>query len=180
MQIAIQARLCRQCRIGLVQIFGQRLLQCDEVVDAFCHEAGEFLHAREAIEFQRVEGANFLFGLDAGLDLRFRLNLDFAQLPAQPRHVLHQFGKPLAEGVHFPLDPRAGDTDFTRIVDETIDQISPHAQHGAAFHFFGGQRLQRDGSLCRLGLCVVRFHGLGQLGALLDGLRRDREKRAFT
>ena len=64
------------------RVRAQALLEGGDVVHALGHHAGQFLQAREAVEFERVEFA--LAGdRQARGDLRLGLHLDFAQLAAQ-------------------------------------------------------------------------------------------------
>ncbi len=81
LHVTRQSRLRQQCRVGFVEVLEQRLLDGGDVVDAFGNPARQFLEAREAVEFQRIETFRGLVDhRHSRLDLRIGLDLDLANL----------------------------------------------------------------------------------------------------
>ncbi len=116
-------------RIGIVKVLQQILLDRRNVVDRLGHEAGQFLEAREAVEFQRVEiGFAFRRMGNTRLDLRFGLDFDVAQLAAQTNDVFRQFQQRALQAAHFAFDPGPGDGQLARFIDQTVDQVGTNAQ----------------------------------------------------
>ena len=95
LHVARHLRLRRQCLFTLVQIARQILLHGGHVVDAFRHQAREFLQSRETVELQRIELAVRALGRHrkARLHLCLGLNLHFAQLYAQTANVFGQIAQ---------------------------------------------------------------------------------------
>ena len=108
LHVARQARLRQQRGVGVVQILEQRLLHGGHVVHAFRERTRELLEPRKAIELQRIE--LLIDRLDRRhprLDLRFRLQFDFAHLSAQAYHAIREL-----EEINFP--DRQGRRDLIR------------------------------------------------------------------
>ena len=97
LQVSRHARLQQQCVVGFGEAGKEVVLRGGNVVDAFRHQAGEFLQAREAIEFERIEMA--LIDLrQTRVHLRFGLDFELAQLRTQPIDVGGQFLRGLLVG----------------------------------------------------------------------------------
>ena len=128
LNIARQARLRQQRRVGIIDVAQQRLLHGRDVVDALGEAARKFLETREAVEFQRIEVRFARLDVRAPrLDLRLGLNLDFAHLRAHADHAVGQLEKITLERAQLALDTGAGNRDFARFVDQAVDQIRAHA-----------------------------------------------------
>ncbi len=164
LHVARQARLRQQRRVGLVEILEQRLLHRGNVVDALGDAACELLKTGEAVELQRIEGLR-RFVHHARLDLRVRVNLNFAHLRAQSDHAVRELEQITFEGPKLSLDAGTGDSDFTCFVDEPVDQIGAHAQHRA-----------RRFDISR---CCRRFHRLDRLRGHGYGSDRQRRRRSL-
>ena len=91
LQLARQARLQHQVVRHRIDTEAEVFMERGHVVDAFGHHAREFLQARKAIEFERVEFALAADGHARG-DLRFSLHFHFAQLAPQARQVVGKLG----------------------------------------------------------------------------------------
>ncbi len=157
LHFARQPRLRQQCGIGVVQVLEQRMLDGGHVVDAFGQRARQFLEASVPVEFERIEVTGlFLHQRHLRLDLRFRLDFDFAHLRAQPDHAVGQFEQVGLQRTQFAFDARTGDGDFAGFVDETVDDVGANAQLRARADFeFGcrfGRRGQRGRGHCRNGV----------------------------
>jgi hypothetical protein len=127
-----QARLHDQRGIGVVEVLEQRLLDGGDVVDAFRERARQFLEARVAIEFQRIEPLGGpTCHRHPGLDLRFALDFDFAHLRAQPDDASGQLEEVRLQRAQFALDPRSRDGHFAGLVREPVDDVGAHPQHRA-------------------------------------------------
>ena len=91
LQFAVEARLHMDRELGLVQVLLQALLQRDHVAQALGEESRELLHAREAVELERIEVLAVLFlQLDRALHLAFGGELDLAKLRAHAGDVLRE------------------------------------------------------------------------------------------
>jgi hypothetical protein len=129
LQLAVQPRLRVDRELGLVQVLLQALVQRDHVAQALGEEARELLHAREAVELERVEVlAVLLLQLDGALHLAFGCELDLAQLRAHARDVVGEVDERAPEGRHLALDARARDGKLARLVHEAVDRVGVHAQ----------------------------------------------------
>ena len=151
LQAAVQTRLGDDRRVGVIQVFQQVLLYRRNVVHRLGHEARQFLEAREAVEFERIELGHAFVG-HPRLNLAFRLNFDFAQLAAQTNDVFGQIKQRALQVAHFAFDTRPGNGQFAGFVDQPVDQIGTHAQRTA---------LCRSG---RIGL-ALRFAEVGWQGS---------------
>src|SRR5581483_10077509 len=91
----------------------------------------ELLELAEAVELERVERGirRIGFALVARENLRFGFHLELAQLFAQTAHGLLELDEVEAERRDLLLETRAVDRDFTRVVDERIEQVRAHADH---------------------------------------------------
>jgi hypothetical protein len=140
LQVARHARLRRQFFAGAVDRARERFVEGGDVVDALGHHAREFLQAREAVEFERVEFA--LAGdRHARGDLRFGLHLDFAQLAAQAVQVVREVGQRALEDAHLVFQFRARDRDLAGLGHQAVEDVGAHPhQRRARF-----QRRQRLG-----------------------------------
>src|SRR6202007_3280591 len=133
LHVARQTRLREECRIGVIDVAQQRLLNRRNVVDALGKTARQFLEARKAVEFQRIK---FLFArLQLRLDLRLGLDLDLAHLRSQTYNAIRELEQVALERTQLALDARAGDCDFAGLVDQPIDQVGAHAKHRARSAF---------------------------------------------
>ena len=184
LQTAVQARLGKDRRVGIIQALQQVLLDRRHVVHRLGHETGEFLEAGEAVQFQRVEidfAARRMRHL--GLDLGLGLDFDFAQLTAQTNDVFGQFEQRALQAAHLAFDPRPGDRQLAGLVNQAVDQVSPHPQRrplpgSIAFRLrLGRRRRGRRSGTCGRKLCRgrrnVRFDGkrlLRPFTQTLDGL----------
>ena len=109
----------------------QAALHGGHVVDRLGHHAGEFLEAREAVELQRVEGLRGgLGGLHARADLRLGLQLDVAQLAAQPLQVVGQVAQRALDLADVGLDARTRDAHLAGLVDQAVEQRRAHPHRG--------------------------------------------------
>ena len=155
-QVALQftglAALGDQVVLGAFQRALQAALHGGHVVDRLGHHAGQFLHAGEAVEFERVECGVGVFGLrQTRLHLRLGLHLDVAQLLAQTVQVARQVaqGAPHLAQPHVQARPR--DHHFAHLVDQAVEQCRTHP------HRLVGRRAQRGHGRCggqeQLGRC---------------------------
>ena len=142
LQVARETRLGDQLVFGRLQRALQRALDGGDVVDRLRHHPRQLLEAREAVELERVERLRRrLRGLEARGHLHLALQLDVAQLAAQPLEVLGEVGERSLDLADARLDARAGDADLAGLVDEAVEQRRAHA-HG---------RLRREHALDRPG-----------------------------
>ena len=102
-----------------------------DVVHALGHHARQFLQAREAVEFERVEFA--LAGdRQARRDLRLGLHLDFAQLAAQAGQVVREVVQRALQRADFVFQARARDRHFAGLVDQAVEDVGAHAHQRRA------------------------------------------------
>ena len=104
-QIALQfpglARLSDQTIFGHFHRSLQVALHRGHVVDRLRHHAGQLLNTGEPVEFQRVKGKLGIAGLcQAGLHLRFGLQLQITQLLPQAVQVAGELFERPAHGEH--------------------------------------------------------------------------------
>ena len=172
-----QARLCEQCGIRIIDVPEERLLHGRDVVDAFGEAPRQLLESCEAIEFQRIEVS--LARLDersAGLDLRLGLDLDLAYLRAQADHAVGELEQVALERAQLAFDAGARNRHLAGLVDQPIDKIGAHAQHGRSRRLgFGGRggcfrRAHRDR------MRHERCHDCARSGHRLRGARRARRR----
>ena len=162
LHVAGKPRLRQERRVGLVEILQQRLLDRRNVIDAFGEASRQLLESRVAVELQGIEAFRRLVDhRHPRLDLRFGLDLDFANLRPQANHAAGQFEQIALQRVQLAFDAGASDGDLARLVDQTIDKVGTHAQHrpglgirAGRLHARGGRRdLSRIRRLRRYGQC---------------------------
>ena len=121
----------------------QAALNGRDVVDRFGHHAGQFLHARETVEFERVE---VLLGIlrqsQPRLHLRFGLQLNVAQLSAQTLEVPRQFAERVAQLTHLGFQPGPRTHEFAGLCRQAIQQLAanPNGLSGGDARRHQGQR----------------------------------------
>ena len=95
----------------------EQSLDARDVADGFRQCARQLLNAGIAIEFERIEvcPADFLF-LMFVQDLRFGLELQFAELVLQSRHRPRQFRQVEFDRIYLLLESRTKDADFAGVV----------------------------------------------------------------
>ena len=132
LQLRAHARLLQQQGFVLARQVVERDLQAGLVGGRFGQCARQLLQGREAVELQRVERrvGGVVLALEAGDDLRFRLDLEAAQLVAHTDVGLVHFRDGAAERTQLLLQAGAVDRDFAGVVDETVEQV------GADAHLF--------------------------------------------
>ena len=111
LQVARHAPLRGEVGLGRVEAALQMLLHRLHIVDRLGHHPCQFLEACEAVELERIEllalGVRRLLRLHARLHLELGLQLDLAQLRAQPVDVLAQVAHRALDLLHLVLDARA-------------------------------------------------------------------------
>ena len=170
-QVALQ--LPRLAGLGGQAVFGgvhgtlQVALHGGHVVHRLGHHPGEFLHPRETVELQRIEGTIGFFGLrHPRLHLALGLHLDVAQLLTQAVQVVRQVGQRPPQLTQLGLHLGTRDHDLTGLVHQPVEQLGthPHGGHGRRPHQPSGQAgcgersIHRQGGLhgCRCnGWCVI-------------------------
>ena len=133
-QIALQlARLARLGNQVILIAFNAALqiaLHRGHIVHRFGQQAGELLNPGETIKFQRIKALRGILVLrQAGLHLRFRLHLKFAQLTSQTVQIAGQVTEGTAQLAQPGFHARARDHDFAGLIDQPIQQLRAHA-HG--------------------------------------------------
>ena len=143
-EFPVLPRLAGDGGIGMVEIAQKGMLNRGHVVHALGHHAGDFLEARKTVELEGIEFGVRLVGQGhARLHLGFGLYLDLPQLSAQTDYVLGQIEQGSAQGAHLALDARTRNRHFAGFVDQAIDQVRAHPQHGAHRRGFGFEFLGR-------------------------------------
>ncbi|MCY1219018.1 hypothetical protein D9M72_309760 [compost metagenome] len=145
---ARQARLRGQVAGGAVKAALQVLLDGGHVVDRLGHHPRQLLEAREAVELERIEFLLVLRVGNARRHLRFRLDLDFAQLPAQARDVVVQFAQVGAHRLQFAVQACARGADFAGFIDQRVERARLHT-HQRALRLGGHGRRHRHHHVCR-------------------------------
>src|SRR6202171_3740643 len=140
LHVTRKPRLRQQRRVGLVEVLQQGLLNGRNVIDAFGKATRQLLEPGVAVELQKVEPLRRLVDhRHSRLDLRFGLDFDFANLRPQTNHAIGQFEQIALQRAQLAFDASAGDGDFSRLVDQTIDKIGAHAQHRLGLGFGAGR-----------------------------------------
>ena len=189
LQLTVHPRLGKDGGVGIVEVLEQVLLHGRDVVDRLGHHPGEFLEAGKAVEFQRVEASMPLIrGGGARLHLRLGLNFNVAQLAAQANHVFREVEQGALEADHFAFNSGTGNRQFASFVNQLVDQVGTHTQHGflrcgflagftrRAFNDCGclccrrrcHYGLYRGVFVCLAGLCRWSFQRLPTLQAFDD------------
>ena len=138
------------------------------IVYAFIHEARQFLQARKAVEFQRIELLVTLVSQrNTRLYLALGLNFHLAQLLAQARHAARQLHQTFLEGTHLGFHTRPCHANLACLINQTINYLRTYPQHAAQQRAFRPdmQHTRRGSSIRRhrgkldivLRLCG-RFH----------------------
>ena len=187
LNVARQAGLRDQRRVGVVEVLQQRLLDGGNVVDAFGERTRQLLEARVPVELERIE--IFLRALHERhprLDLRLGLQLDLAHLAAQADHAAGELEQVRLEGAQLAFDARARDGDLAGLVDELVDDVRAYPQHRLRGFHVGGVAARRcerrscDG--CRRPSCMrSRLRGTGRCrrrSVRGSGLRKPRQRHA--
>jgi len=100
-----------------------------EVVDRLHQASRQLLHSGETIHLQWIKNileCLILLPLVAEQNLRFGLDLQFPQLSPQPLHCLFQLRQVETKGAILLLQTGTIDADFTRIVNQSVEQIRIH------------------------------------------------------
>ena len=101
------------------------------VVDRLGHHASQLLHTGKAVKFKRVKSGLEFFGLrQTRLHLGFSLQLNITQLLAQAVQVTGHVAKRTAQLAKLNLKSRAGDHDFSGLIDHTVKQLGTHPNRG--------------------------------------------------
>ena len=128
LQVARQARLRREVLVGHLQALEHVALDHCHVFDGLGKQPRQFLQARVAIEFQRIECSRLLGKLiGARLDLCVGLDLHLAQLRAQTPDVFREVQQRALERADFVFEFRACDRYLAGLVDELVEHIGPDA-----------------------------------------------------
>ena len=131
------------------------MLHGRHVIDALGHHPGQFLEAREAVEFERIK-LHILHGVCLlRSHLALGLNFNFADLVAQPDDVFGEFQQRYFNRTHFAFDTCPRNCHFTGFIDQFINQIGAYAQ----MHLGAGMcRSGTTGSGCGAGggCCALR------------------------
>ena len=156
------------------------MLDGRDVVDTLRKRPGKLLESRVAIEFQRIEGCVVFADLhQAGLDLRFGLDLELADLGTQADYAARELEQIRLQRAQLAFDARPCNRHFAGLVDQAIDDVGAHPQHrmGAGLDFGSRSASGRVGRLRRRKGCDNVLLGARRRRERGNGLRMRRESR---
>ncbi len=181
LQLVDRARLLREQVLRVLGQVLEQLLNAADVVRRFGETAGELLDRGITVHFERIEIAllSALF-LVAMQDLRFRLELELAQLFLETRDRARQLAHVEVDRADLLLEARTRDARFAGIVEQLVEELRIDARELRAI---GGRRGLPPGGhrswrqQRRIGVAVLRIfvetrrHGFFQRRAHHDGWR---------